>query len=115
MRKNANEHAIGALGCVDTERQPMLLDVEREERAVTSGVSEAFGALVDSVKRSGWALSSVGRRERCERMDEALRARIVLEYSIRGVSSARMSPMSRHNSGPWWDGRSLLANAVSHQ
>ena len=60
----------------------MLLDVEREERAVTSGVREAVGALVDSVKRSGWALSSVGRRSRRERMDEALRARIVLEYNI---------------------------------
>ena len=62
----------------------MLLDVERKERAVTSGVREAFGALVDSVKRSGWALSSVGRRARRERMDEALRAKIVLEYSMGG-------------------------------
>ena len=74
---------MSALECVDAERQPMLLDVEREESAVTSGVRETVGALVDSVKRRGWALSSVGRRERCERMDKALRARIVLEYSIR--------------------------------
>ena len=66
----------------------MLLDVESEESAVTSGVREAVGALVDSVKRRGWALSSVGRRERWERMDEALRARIVLEYSM-GCCSAR--------------------------
>ena len=73
---------MGALGCVGAERHPTLLDVEREESAMTSGVREAFGALVDSVKRRGWALSSVGRRERRERMDEALRARIVLEYSI---------------------------------
>ena len=29
----------------------MLLDVESEEGAVTSGVREAVGALVDSVKR----------------------------------------------------------------
>ena len=67
---------------MDAERQPILLDVEREERAVTSGVREAVGVSVDSVKRSGWALSSVGRRERRERMDEAVRARIVLEYNI---------------------------------
>ena len=73
---------MGALGCVGAERHPTLLVVEREESAVTSGVREAVGALVDSVKRRGWALSSVGRRERWERMDEALRARIVLEYSI---------------------------------
>ena len=66
----------------------MLLDVESEERAVTSGVREAVGALVDSVNRRGWTLSSMGRRERCERMDEALRARIVLEYSM-GSGSAR--------------------------
>ena len=79
---------MGALGCVGAERQPMLLDVESEERAVTSGVREAVGALVDSVKRSGWALSLVGRHERCERMDEALCARIVLEYSM-GCGSAR--------------------------
>ena len=63
---------------------------------MTSGVREAIGALVDSVKRRGWAPSSVGRRERRERMDEALRAKIVLEYSIGEGSSARMSPMSRH-------------------
>ena len=66
----------------------MLLDVESEERAVTSGVREAVGALVDSVNRRGWTLSSMGRRERCERMHEALRARIVLEYSM-GSGSAR--------------------------
>ena len=60
----------------------MLLAVEREESAVTSGVRETVGVLVDSVKRRGWALSSVGRRERREMMDEALRARIVQEYSI---------------------------------
>ena len=66
----------------------MLLDVESEESAVTSGVREAVGALVDIVKRRGWALSSVGRRERWERMDEALRARIMLKYSM-GCCSAR--------------------------
>ena len=65
----------------------MLLNVESEESAVTSGVREAVGALVDSVKWRGWALSSVGRRERWERMDEALRARIVLVYSM-GCCSA---------------------------
>ena len=70
------------MGCVAAERQPTLLDVESEERVVTSGAREAIGALVDSVKKRRWALSSVGRRERRERMDEALRARIVLEYSI---------------------------------
>ena len=75
---------MGALGCVGAERHPTLLVVEREERAVTSVVRQVFGALVDSVKRRGWALSSVGRHERCERMDEALRARIVLEYSMGG-------------------------------
>ena len=79
---------MGALGCVGAERQPMLLDIESEESAVTSGVREAVGALVDSVKRRVWALSSVGRRERWERMDEALRARIVLKYSM-GCCSAR--------------------------
>ena len=42
----------------------MLLNVESEESAVTSGVRAANGALVDSVKRSGWALSLVGRHER---------------------------------------------------
>ena len=73
---------MGALGCVGAERHPTLLVVEREERAVTSGVRETVGVLVDSVKRSGWALSSVGRRERRERMDEAVRVRIVLEYNI---------------------------------
>ena len=62
--------------------------MESEESAVTSGVREAVGALVESVKRRGWALSSVGRRERWERMDEALRARIVLKYSM-GFCSAR--------------------------
>ena len=79
---------MGALGCVGAERQPMLLDIEIEESAVTSGVREAVGAFVDSVKRRGWELSSMGRRERCESMDEALRARIVLEYSM-GCRSAR--------------------------
>ena len=79
---------MGALGCVGAERQPTPLDVESEESAVTSGVREAVGALVDSVKRRGWVLSSVGRRERWERMDEALRARIVLKYSM-GCCSAR--------------------------
>ena len=49
---------------------------------VTSGVREAVGGSVDNVKRSGWALSEEGRRERCERMEDALRARIVLEYSM---------------------------------
>jgi hypothetical protein len=43
---------------------------------------EAVGVLVDSVKRRGWALSDRGRRERCERMEDALRAWIVLEYSM---------------------------------
>ena len=38
----------------------MLLDVESEESAVTSGMRDAAGVLVDSVKRSRWALSSVG-------------------------------------------------------
>ena len=66
----------------------MLLDVEIEESAVTSGVRDAVGVLVDKVNRRGWALSSVGRRERRKRMDEALRARIVLRYSM-GCCSAR--------------------------
>ena len=66
----------------------MLLDVEIEESAVTSGVRDAVGVLVDRVNRRGWALSSVGRRERRKRMDEALRARIVLVYSM-GCCSAR--------------------------
>ena len=79
---------MGALGCVGAERQPTPLDVEIEESAVTSGVRDAVGVLVDSVKRRGWALSEEGRRERCERMHEALRARIVLEYSM-GSGSAR--------------------------
>jgi hypothetical protein len=73
---------MGALGCVGAERQPMLLDAEREVRAVTSGEGEAVGVLADSVKRSGWALSSVGRYKRRERMEDALRARIVLEYCM---------------------------------
>jgi hypothetical protein len=73
---------MGALGCAGAERQPMLLDAEREESAVMSGEREAVGALVDSVKRSGWALSKEGRRKTCERMEDALRARIVLEYSM---------------------------------
>ena len=55
---------------------------------MTRGVREAVGALVDRVNRRGWALSSVGRRERRKRMDEALRARIVLKYSM-GCCSAR--------------------------
>ena len=79
---------MGALGCVGAERQPMLLDIESEESAVTSGVRDAVGVLVDRVNRRGWALSSVGRRERRKRMDEALRARIVLRYSM-GCCSAR--------------------------
>ena len=37
---------------------------------------------MDSVKMRGWALSEEGRRERRERMDEALRARVELEYSM---------------------------------
>jgi hypothetical protein len=73
---------MGALGFAAAERQPMLLDVEREVRAVTIGEREVVGVLADSVKRSGWALSSVGRRERRERMEDALHARIVLEYSM---------------------------------
>jgi hypothetical protein len=32
---------MGALKCVAAERQPMLLDMEREVRAVMSGESEA--------------------------------------------------------------------------
>ena len=66
----------------------MLLDIESEESAVTSGVRDAVGVLVDRVNKRGWALSSVGRRERRKRMDEALRARIVLRYSM-GCCSAR--------------------------
>ena len=58
--------------------------MEREESAETSGDREVVGVLVDSVKRSGCALSEDGRRERWERRDEALRARIVLEYSMTG-------------------------------
>jgi hypothetical protein len=73
---------MGALGFAAAERQPMLLDAEREESAVMSEEREAAGALVDSVKRSGWVLSEEGRRETCERMEDALRARIVLEYSM---------------------------------
>lgn len=73
---------MGAPGCAAAERQPTLPDTEREESVETSGESDAAGALVDSVKRSGWVLSSGGRCERRERRDDALRARIVLEYSI---------------------------------
>ena len=74
------------------ERQPTLPDVEREESAETSGDREVVGVLVDSVKRRWCALREDGRRERWERSDKALRARIVLEYSmgrtaVRGVSS----------------------------
>jgi hypothetical protein len=87
LRKNANEHAMGALGCAAAERQPMLLEAEREVSVVMSGERDAVGVLVDSVKRSEWALSSAGRRERRERMEETLRARIVLEYSM-GYCSA---------------------------
>jgi len=73
---------MGAPGCAPAERQPTLPDAEREESAETSGESEAVGALAESAKRSGWAPSSAGRRDRRERIDDALRARIVLEYNI---------------------------------
>jgi hypothetical protein len=82
LRKNANEHMIGASGCAAAERHPTLPDEEREERAATSGERDEVGALAESAKRSGWAASSAGRRDSRERMDDALRARIVLEYSI---------------------------------
>ena len=54
---------MDALGCLDAERQAKLPDVKKEKSAVTSGVREAVGVLVDSVKRSGWVPSSVGRYE----------------------------------------------------
>ena len=84
LRKNANEHAMtgDALGWVAAERHPTLPDVERDESEDTSGASDGVGVLAESVKRSGWAASEAGRRDRWERMDDALRARIVLEYSI---------------------------------
>ena len=53
LGKNATEHAIGTLGFVGAEKQPMLLNVESEESAVTSGMREGVGVLVDSVKRRG--------------------------------------------------------------
>ena len=68
----------------------MLLDIESEESAVTSGIREGVGVLVDRLKRRGWALSSTGRRERWERMDEALRARIMLEYSMSCCSARKL-------------------------
>lgn len=83
---------MGAPGCAAAERQPTLPDTEREESVETSGESDAAGALVDSVKRSGWVLSSGGRCERRERRDDALRARIVLEYSI--GRAARAPPVA---------------------
>ena len=73
---------MGAPGCVAAERHPALPDAEREESAETSGESDEVGALEESVKSSGCAASSAGRRDRRERMDDALRARMVLEYSI---------------------------------
>ena len=73
---------MGAPGCAAAERHPTLPDVEREESAETRGARDEVGALAESAKRSGWAASSAGRRDRRERMDDALRARIVLEYSI---------------------------------
>ena len=84
LRKKANEHAMtgDAPGWVAAERHPTLPDVEKDESADTSGASDGVGALAESVKRSGWAASEAGRRDRWERMDDALRARIVLEYSI---------------------------------
>ncbi len=83
LRKNANEHAIGAPGCAAAERQPTLPDAE------TSGESEAVGAFAESAGRSGWSAISAGRRDGRERMDDALRARIALEYSICDVRDQR--------------------------
>ena len=73
---------MGASGYAAAERHPTLPDMEREESAVTSGESDEVGAFAERAKRSGCAASSAGRRDRRERMDDALRARIVLEYSI---------------------------------
>ena len=64
--------------------------MEREESAETRGDREVVGVLVDSVKRSGCALSEDGRRERWEERDEALRARIVLEYSMGQAPAVRV-------------------------
>jgi hypothetical protein len=64
------------------ERHPTLPEVESAESAETSDESEDAGALVESVKRSGWEASSAGRREMCARMEDALRASTVLEYNM---------------------------------
>jgi len=90
--KNANEHAIGAPGCAPAERHPTLPDADSAERAETSDESDEVGALEESAKRSGWAPSSAGRRDRRERMHDGLRARIVLEYSILGSCRERCAP-----------------------
>ena len=67
---------------IGAERHPTLPEEESAESAETSGESEDAGALVESVKRSGWEASSAGRREMCARMEDALRASTVLEYNI---------------------------------
>ena len=43
-------------------RQPVLLDVEREESAETS--ADKVGELEDNMKRRGWMLSKDGRHEK---------------------------------------------------
>jgi hypothetical protein len=57
LRKNANEHAMGAgrapPGWVGAERHPTLPEEEKEESAETRGGSDGAGALVESVKRRG--------------------------------------------------------------
>ena len=64
------------------ERHPTLPEDESAESAETSGESDDTGALVESVKRSGWEVTSAGRRVMCARIEDALRASTVLEYNM---------------------------------
>ncbi|KAF8258021.1 hypothetical protein EI94DRAFT_1791346 [Lactarius quietus] len=59
LRKNANEHAMSALGCVAAERQPTLPDADRDESAETSG-ERGSGVLVEMVMRSERARNEMG-------------------------------------------------------
>jgi hypothetical protein len=77
------------------ERHPTLPEDEREDSAETMDESEGAGALVESVKRSGCDASSAGRRDMWARMEDALRARTVLEYNIGATQCLLRGPPLR--------------------
>ena len=76
----------GAPGWVGAERHPPLLEEEKDESAKTRG-SDGAGALVERLKRRGGEAISVGRRDMCARIEDALRASTVVQYNMSAFSS----------------------------